>query len=677
MLNGHVLSERYQIKDTIGGGGMANVYLARDIILERDVAIKALRLEYANDEEFIARFDREAHAAASLSHPNIVNIYDVGEEDKLLYMVMEYVDGMTLKEYIQRNGPLDVQEALDIMKQISAAIAHAHANDIVHRDIKPQNILIDTYGQAKVTDFGIAIALSATALTQTNSILGSVHYLSPEQARGGMATKKSDIYSIGIVLYELLTGRLPFSGQSAVSIALKHLQNDTPSVRKYNQDVPQSVENIVLKATAKDPFHRYETIYDLEDALEMALHPSKLNEAVFTPPTEEGEETKAIPIITDQMQDSVNDDTIVHQTNGPTKPYKETDKSLDHNKGKKTKKKQKKKRPKKPKSKKKKWFIASIILFLLLAAVTVALFVYPDMFQPKDVTVPDVTDMAYDDATSELEELGFVVEREKIHSEDIEDGNVVKTDPTAGSTIKEGTTITLYVSQGKEKVEFADYVGKDFSQVKRLLEDEGYEVLDPYEEYSDQPVGEIIEQIQPTPDSEVVPSDTKVIFRVSSGPKTISLNNLKGMTEAEAREYLENNNLKMDVSKESSESTVEGEVIRQESGTNTELEEGSTVKVYISTGPKEKPPVSHTVTFTVPYNPDTNEENEEKIEQTVKIYIDDMNNDLSEVHTEETITEDKEFEFTLTIAPDSKAEYMIKRDEEVIANKTVSYEEGE
>ncbi|HLR72539.1 MAG TPA: protein kinase, partial [Pseudogracilibacillus sp.] len=227
MLEGHLLSERYRIKRAIGGGGMANVYLAKDIILNRDVAIKVLRLEFANDPEFIERFDREAQAATSLSHPNIVNIYDVGEENHILYMVMEYIDGLTLKEYIMQNGPLKVEEAINIMKQLTDAIAHAHANGLIHRDIKPQNILMDRHGNVKVTDFGIAIALSATSLTQTNSILGSVHYLSPEQARGGMATKKSDIYSLGIVFYELLTGHLPFSGQSPISIALKHLQNET------------------------------------------------------------------------------------------------------------------------------------------------------------------------------------------------------------------------------------------------------------------------------------------------------------------------------------------------------------------------------------------------------------------------------------------------------------------
>lgn len=210
MLIGRRINGRYKLIQMVGGGGMANVYLARDMILDRDVALKILRMDFNNDEEFIKRFNREAQSATSLAHPNIVSIYDVGEEDSIYYIVMEYVDGFTLKQYIQKYYPIPVDEALDIMRQITAAISHAHHNGIIHRDIKPQNILIDKEGTVKITDFGIALALSATNITQTNAVLGSVHYLSPEQARGGMANKKSDIYSLGIVMFELLTGRLPF-----------------------------------------------------------------------------------------------------------------------------------------------------------------------------------------------------------------------------------------------------------------------------------------------------------------------------------------------------------------------------------------------------------------------------------------------------------------------------------
>ncbi|MGM8364184.1 Stk1 family PASTA domain-containing Ser/Thr kinase [Virgibacillus sp. W0181] len=653
------MSERYRIKAKIGGGGMANVYLARDIILDRDVAIKALRLEYANDEEFIQRFDREAQAATSLSHPNIVNIYDVGEEDHILYMVMEYVDGLTLKEYIQRFGAIDVEEAIDIMKQITAAIAHAHANDLVHRDIKPQNILMDSFGNVKVTDFGIAVALSATSLTQTNAILGSVHYLSPEQARGGIATKKSDIYSLGIVLFELLTGRLPFSGQSPISIALKHLQNDTPSVRQVNPNIPQSIENIVLKATTKDPFHRFNNVYEMENALVTALDPIRMNEEVFTPPVEEGEETKAIPIITNQsLQTDEQQDTIIQQ-NDDTKKVPDANKTNN--------------KPKKKKRKRKKWLIMlAALLVLLIVAISILI-----MTTPKDVTIPDVVEMEYEEAVAELSKLKLKTEQESIFSEELEEGLVVKSNPQAGRTVKEGATVTLFVSEGEETVTFEDYTGQDFKQVERMLSDEGFEVID-YDKYSDEPIGTIISQIEPVAGKEVVPRDTKAIFEVSAGPELIQLNNLKGLSESEAKDYLTSHGLKMTKHEENSEDVPKGQVIRHSPDANAQLKEGTSVDVYISSGPEKKPPVSHTVSFTVPYDGQTDEESgTEKVPQTVIIYIGDMNNQVTEVYKEDEITNDKDYSITLTIEQNKKAEYKVIRDDEVFLHDTVSYEEGE
>ncbi|SFB19674.1 serine/threonine protein kinase [Lentibacillus halodurans] len=673
MLDGHLLNERYKIKEAIGGGGMADVYLAKDTILDRDVAIKVLRMDYANDEEFIARFDREAQSAASLAHPNIVNIYDVGEEDRILFMAMEYVDGMTLKEYIQRYAPLDVQEALDIMKQIASAIAHAHANDIIHRDIKPQNILIDTYGQVKVTDFGIAMALSATALTQTNSILGSVHYLSPEQARGGTATKNSDIYSLGIVLFELLTGRLPFSGQSPVSIALKHLQHDTPSVKRFNPDIPQSVENIVLQATAKDAFHRYDTVYDMEDDLGTALDPGRMDEEKFMPPAEEGEETKAIPIITDnQVQQNTNNDTIVGQPDEDTKTYANEEKSKNE-KG--TKKGKSKKGAKTGKQKRrKKWLIILGFLLILLAACVAAFFI----MQPKDVDVPDVSDMEYEEAVDELRALNLNTEREVENSDDVAENIVIGTDPEAGSTVSEGDTVTLIVSQGKETVAFEDYVGENFDQVRRILENKGFENITADEEYSSEySAGEIIAQVYPSPGTEVIPDETEVIFDISMGPAPISLNNLAGMSEQQAIDTLEAQGLNASIREESSENTTEGNVIRQDPEAGTELEAGDTVDVYISTGPEEKPPVNYEETFTVSHNPSGEaEDSDEPIEQTVSIYIGDNNRSISEVYDEYTITEDREFTITLNIAPGNVANYRVIRDDEVIIDKSIPYEEA-
>ncbi|WP_026570409.1 MULTISPECIES: Stk1 family PASTA domain-containing Ser/Thr kinase [Sediminibacillus] len=667
MLNGRILNERYKIKQTIGGGGMANVYLARDIILERDVAIKVLRLEYANDDEFIARFHREAHSATSLSHPNIVNIYDVGEEEGIYYMVMEYVDGMTLKKYIQTYGPIAVDEAITIMKQVTSAITHAHANDIVHRDIKPQNILIDSYGNVKVTDFGIAVALSATSLTQTNSVLGSVHYLSPEQARGGMANKKSDIYSLGIVLFELLTGRLPFSGQSAVSIALKHLQSETPSVKRWEPDIPQSVENIVLKSTTKDPFYRYETVHEMEEDLETALDPERMDEEIFKTPDENGEETKAIPIITeDTFQTKSTEETIVHDN---TK-----------NNGAKDKKNKKQKKNKKRKRKKTLIWVA-ICMFVLLGGIIAALFFIPGLLQPKDVELIDVSGMEYEEALSKLDDLNLEVEREAMFSDEVPEGSVISTDPEAGTTVKEGSTVTVFTSDGKEKVTFDDYIGRDFSQVESLLEQSGYKNINAYEKFSDRPVGEIITQIQPQPDAEVVPDETNVIFEISKGPETVTLPSYEGMTESEAREAIEDEGLRVAVSEEHSEDVKEGNVIRQKPEPYSDVTLESEVEIFVSTGPEEKPPINHSVTFTVPYTGDESipddEQQEEKPEQEVRIYVGDLDRDITELFKEETITEDTEFTIKLTIPPGEDAEYRVMRDDEMIIEKTVPYEDGE
>lgn len=663
MLEGHLLNERYRIKRTIGGGGMANVYLAYDMILDREVAIKVLRLEFANDPEFIERFDREAQAATSLSHPNIVNIYDVGEEEHILYMVMEYIDGLTLKEYIMKYGPLDVEEAIRIMKQLTDAIAHAHANGLIHRDIKPQNVLVDDDGHVKVTDFGIAIALSATSLTQTNSILGSVHYLSPEQARGGMATKKSDIYSLGIVLYELLTGQLPFSGQSPISIALKHLQNETPSVRNLIPTVPQSVENIVLQATAKDPFHRYANVQEMEEALELALDPAYINEALYVPPEEAGEETKAIPIIINDEhanQDGADDETLVHQETMPTKNLSEQANETTN------------KKPKKKKRfRKTKWFL--LILLLLIVGGIIAFF----MIKPGDVEIPELEGESYDDAVEQLTELELQVDKKSSFSEDIEEDHVVKTDPSAGRTVKEQTTIEVYVSDGKEKEEFEDYVGENYSQIEKLLEEAGYKEIIYYEKTSDAPEGEIITQIQPAEGEEVVPSDTQVIFEISDGPEMVNLSKLSGMTMSEAETYAEKYDFSIDKKEEYSDTVEEGVIISQSPKANEDVKLGSSLTVTVSKGPESQPPKSHKVSFTVPFKPKEDADGEMATEQDVQIYVGDMNEDISDVFHEDVITEDQEYDLTLVIEEGKKAEYKVVRDDEVIIERKVSYGEGD
>ena len=278
---GQKINDRYEVIRSIGEGGMANVYLGYDTILDRNVAIKILRGDLSNDEKFVRRFQREALSASSLAHPNIVEMYDVGEDNGLYYIVMEYIEGKTLKQLLKKRGSLTLSEAIDIMLQLTDGMAHAHNSYIIHRDLKPQNIMIKDDGSIKITDFGIAMALNSTQLTQTNSVMGSVHYLPPEQASGKGSTTKSDIYSMGIIFYELLTGNLPFKGDNAVEIALKHMRDPLPSLRESNPAIPQSIENIILKATAKNPKNRYSDAKARHDDLLTALDDDRMNEAPY------------------------------------------------------------------------------------------------------------------------------------------------------------------------------------------------------------------------------------------------------------------------------------------------------------------------------------------------------------------------------------------------------------
>ncbi|MEH7305901.1 Stk1 family PASTA domain-containing Ser/Thr kinase, partial [Neobacillus drentensis] len=497
MIIGKRISGRYKVLEMIGGGGMANVYLAHDMILDREVAVKMLRLDFVNDEEFIRRFHREAQSATSLTHPNIVSIYDVGEEDSLYYIVMEYVNGQTLKQYIHQHSSLRVEKALDIMMQLTSAISHAHQNHIIHRDIKPHNILIDRNGNVKITDFGIAMALSATSITQTNSVLGSVHYLSPEQARGGMANRKSDIYSLGIVMFEILTGRLPFSGESAVSIALKHLQSETPSLRRWNPNIPQSVENIVLKATAKDPFHRYNSVDEMEEDLRTALNPERMNEPKFNIPIDD-EATKAIPIITNDRPHKNLDETLVHSADKILPNKKDTPK---------------KEKEKDNKKKRKKWPAVLITTFLILAVLgLLAPTLLPVLFSAKDIKIPDVSGMELVDAISKLKLNGLEVEKQiKIPDDLIDKGEVIKTDPEIGTTVKENTKVTLYVSTGKDKKELSDYKGRLYNDIFPLLENKNFKDIRKTERYDESEPGTILNQ-SPPGGEKVVPEDTVLEF---------------------------------------------------------------------------------------------------------------------------------------------------------------------
>jgi eukaryotic-like serine/threonine-protein kinase len=655
MLIGKRLSGRYKVLEMIGGGGMANVYLAHDMILDRDVAVKMLRLDFANDDEFIRRFRREAQSATSLAHPSIVSIYDVGEEDDLYFIVMEYVEGQTLKQYIQQNSPLQVEETIDIMKQLTSAISHAHQNHIIHRDIKPQNILVDRFGNVKITDFGIAMALSATSITQTNSVLGSVHYLSPEQARGGMANRKSDIYSLGIVMFELLTGRLPFSGESAVSIALKHLQSETPSVRRWNPNVPQSVENIVLMATAKDSFHRYNSVDEMEDDLRTALDSERLDEAKFIIPIDD-EATKAIPIITNDRPMKNLDETLVHSDKISDNVKKDTVKKAKDNK------------------KRKKWpiiLISTFLLLLLLGIFTIT--VLPDLLSPKDVRIPDISGMELEEAIAKLEASGLKAgEEEEIPDDEIEEGRVIKTSPEAESTVKENTSVKIFVSTGKEKIELEDYVDRSFDDVSPLLEDINFKDINTTEVFDDSEAGTILSQ-EPEAGQEIIPDETILIFEVSKGPEPIVLRDLTQYSTKGAQEYLDSVGLTFEISEEKYDDLIpKGSIISQTPLPNSEMKVGDKVSVVISKGKEEKPPKDVTRDITIEYNPIVPGQ-----KQRVLIYIEDMTYSMTEPAEDFEITSTTRVPITLKIPFNGKGGYRVQLDDRVIAQETLNYQELE
>lgn len=515
---GKKLNGRYKIIGNIGSGGMANVFLAHDLILDREVAVKVLRFDFQNDKNAIRRFQREALAATELVHPNIVTVYDVGEEDGMQFLVMEYVKGMDLKRYIQTHYPVPYLQIVDIVQQILSAVALAHQHRIIHRDLKPQNILINEEGVVKITDFGIAIALSETSITQTNSMLGSVHYLSPEQARGSMATNQSDIYAIGIILYEMLTGKVPFDGESAVTIALKHFQDEIPSIRIYDKNVPQSLENVVLKATAKEQADRYKTADEMREDLSTALSPERLNEPRWEPHAL-NDETRALTPITDEM--------IAEQPAELAVTEPEVEETADQ-------------KQEKPKKKRKKWWLILPILVIVALLVIGGYFVFGG--GRGDVEIPKVSGDTETVAREKLEAAGLKVadETEEIADDEIEEGNVVKTDPQEGTEVKKNSEITLYISSGTEKITLKNYEEKNFEDVKAELIKLGFSENQIKEETkSSDAIGEglIISQ-SPDVGEKVSPKEDDITFVVSTGPESFAMEDYYGQRIEDVRAAL-------------------------------------------------------------------------------------------------------------------------------------------
>lgn len=450
IMKGQKINDRYQIIKSIGEGGMANVYLAYDTILDRNVAVKVLRGDLATDEKFVRRFQREALSASSLSHPNIVEVYDVGEDNGQYYIVMEYIEGCQLKQLLKKRGRLTLSEVIDIMLQITDGLSVAHDAYIIHRDIKPQNIMILDSGLVKITDFGIAMAMNSTQLTQTNSVMGSVHYLPPEQANGKGSTLQSDIYSMGILMYELLTGELPYKGDNAVEIALKHLKEKIPSVREKFPEIPQSVENIIIKATAKNPKNRYADARAMNEDLRTCLDDSRVNEPKIVLPYPEFDEER--------------------------KPKKDTKSSKDNEKMVK----EIKTEELETKTNDNKILISLAAIFTSIMVVMTCIIVFlPMITNQKEIKVPDVIGLEITEAVNKLQEEGFKIadEQKETSSDEVPAGKVAKTNPVAGVKKTKGSEVTLYISTGNAGYVMEDFTGKNYLTVKGTLEAYGIYVI--------------------------------------------------------------------------------------------------------------------------------------------------------------------------------------------------------
>ena len=559
---GQLINDRYEIEKLIGEGGMANVYLAKDTILDRKVAVKVLRGDLAGDEKFVRRFQREALSASSLSHPNIVEIYDVGEDEGNFYIVMEYIDGKTLKQLIKKRGVLSLPEAMDIMLQLLDALATAHDSYIIHRDIKPQNIMIKESGLVKITDFGIAMALNSAQLTQTNSVMGSVHYLPPEQASGKGSTIRSDIYSLGILMFEMLTGKVPFKGDSAVEIALKHMKEPLPSVREINPVVPQSVENIILKAAAKNPKNRYRDVREMADDIKTCLDEDRENEEkiVFKYPETDFSDTKTTNL--KEEKKSIKEEKPV------VKQITEDDKI--------------------EKSNKKKQKLLIFIIAIVILAFVMIIIVIPKLTESKDVKVPDVYGMEISKAEDMLKKSGFKIDSKKKSSDDVDEDLVIETEPSKNRYAKKGSTIIIYYSSGSKKNEIEDYTGKNVYEVKAELELLGISVTIEEKEVSDSSSYKDKEQIiidQSVKEGDKLSSGENIILYI---PKIISTYPdmvTDGWTLERATEFCEKYGLTIKVTYKETAEVEENLILAQDPKPGEEIFENETVKVVVSKQP--------------------------------------------------------------------------------------------
>ncbi len=609
---GQMINNRYEILEEIGGGGMAVVYKAKCHVLHRIVAVKVLRPEYTQDEEFVRKFKLEAQAAASLSHPNIVGIYDVGNDGDIYYIIMEYVEGVTLKDLIKERGALSHKETVRIGAQICDALAIAHANKIIHRDVKPHNILVTKNGQVKVTDFGIARAVTAQTVTLTGSIIGSVHYFSPEQARGGIVGAKSDIYSLGIVLYEMISGKLPFDGESPISVALKHIQNDPVPPMTVNPNVPKSMNDIILKALNKDENRRFGNILELKHDLVKSLQvPEGWYEeepemaAGFGAAFGEEEDLQAYKDTTRRRIEEDDDDEEDEDEEEEYVPVK-----------KKKAKKKKKKKNGEGLSLPAKIGIGIALALLLMALGYFGFSMAQRALKVPEAEVPKIVGMTLEEAEEELAKSNLKLEvEETVFDDEVEEGRIISQDPEEGTKVKVENPIRVVVSGGQEMVEVPQVTNEDLKTAQLMLEKEGLQVGQVKEEYS----SEVQENkvIRQTPEAgESVVTNTIVDLVISKGkePEKILLENYEGQKRDEVVKTLSLYNLETTIKEVESYEYEAGIVISQSPKKGTILTEGDKVTLTVSKGPGPKKKTEQTIMVNLPSEP-------EKV--TVTVYMTD------------------------------------------------------
>lgn len=544
-LSGKVLGNRYILLEKIGEGGMALVYKARCQLLNRYVAVKILRPEFTMDEEFIKKFRRESLAAASLSHPNIVGIYDVGEEDGIYYIVMEYVQGQTLKEYINKNGKLKYDETLRIVGQIAMALENAHKNGIVHRDIKPHNILITDDHIVKVTDFGIARASSSITMTNTGTVMGSVHYFSPEQARGGFIDHRTDIYSLGVVMYEMITGKLPYDAESPVTVAIKHIQESLIEPTGHDPSIPKAVNDIVLRAMEKDTSKRYQSAREMINDINKAL--ASPNSQLYTSPVVD-EKTRIIPV-------------------------EEIDKAIEKEKG---------KAKRKSKSSLALKIALGVLTFCIIGGATY--FAFSKLLVVKDTVVPKLVGLKEEEARKALVDSKLKIEVENEENVDVPAGEVIRVNPEEGTTVKENSIVTVIISSGKKMVKVPDVTNQDINFANSMMEQ--YKLKMGKIEYknSDTVKNDLIIEQNPPANTEVE-EGTEVSISISKGPeiRNTTVPILIGRTRADAEKALKDYKLILgSISYDSNSKYINDVVIAQDISGGKEVREGTIINITIN-----------------------------------------------------------------------------------------------